>query len=184
MQSTVEVILLGDFNAPDINRSTVSASSDFSSNLCDLIFQFNCVQQLDLSTHIHGNILDLIITTSVNTVSDINLTQEFNQVIKSDHHLISFKLCITYSTPITSKDPVYIFDYHKGDYDGLNKKGQYSTTRPRQTRTDSGSHIRSPQPTWSPPLVPFHQLWIYMVGKKHSRKADQSTLAIGGSEHA
>ena len=32
-------------------------------------------------------------------------------------------------------------------------------------------------------LAPFHQLWIYMVGKKHSGKADQSTLASGGSEH-
>ena len=63
-------------------------------------------------------------------------------------------------------------------------KGQYSTTRPRQTCTDSGSHIRSPQPTWSPPLVPFHQSWIYMVGKKHAGKADQSTLASGGSAHA
>ena len=63
-------------------------------------------------------------------------------------------------------------------------KGQYSTTRPRQTCTDSGSHIRSPQPTWSPSLAPFRQSWIYMVGKKHSGKADQSTLASGGSEHA
>ena len=63
-------------------------------------------------------------------------------------------------------------------------KGLYSLTRPRQTCTDSGSHIRSPQPTWSPPLAPFHQSWIYMVGKRHSGKADQSTLASGGSEHA
>ena len=63
-------------------------------------------------------------------------------------------------------------------------KGPISTTRPRQTCTDSGSHIKSPQPTWSPPLAPFHQSWIYMVSKKHSGKADQSTLASGGSEHA
>ena len=63
-------------------------------------------------------------------------------------------------------------------------KGHYSTTRPRQMCTDSGSHIRCPQPTWSPPLVPFHQSWVYMVGKKRSGKADQSTLASGGSEHA
>ena len=34
--------------------------------------------------------------------------------------MISFKLHLTYSTPITSKDPVYIFDYHKGDYKSLN----------------------------------------------------------------
>ena len=33
-------------------------------------------------------------------------------------------------------------------------------------------------------LAPFHQSWIYMVGKKHSGKADQSTLASGGSAHA
>ena len=32
--------------------------------------------------------------------------------------------------------------------------------------------------------APFHQSWIYMVGKKHFGKADQSTLASGGSEHA
>ena len=43
MQSTEEVILLYDFNAPDINWSTLSASSDFSLNLCDLIFQYNYV---------------------------------------------------------------------------------------------------------------------------------------------
>ena len=64
-------------------------------------------------------------------------------------------------------------------------KGQYSTTRPGQTCTDSGSHITSPLPNWSPPwpLVPFHQLWIYMVRKKHSGEADQLTLPNGGSEH-
>ena len=33
-------------------------------------------------------------------------------------------------------------------------------------------------------LAPFHQSWIYTVGKKHLGKADQSTLASGGSEHA
>ena len=33
-------------------------------------------------------------------------------------------------------------------------------------------------------LAPFHQLWIYTVAKKHLGKADQSTLASGGSEHA
>ena len=74
MQSKVEVVLLGDFNAPDIHWSTLSASSDFSSNLCDLIFHFNYVQHLNHPTHIHGNILDLIITSLVDTVSDINLT--------------------------------------------------------------------------------------------------------------
>ena len=48
------------------------------------------------------------------------MTQEFNQAIKSDHYLISFKLHLNSSSPTTSKDPVYIFDYHKGDYEGFN----------------------------------------------------------------
>ena len=100
--------------------STLSASNDFSLNLCNLIFQFDYVQQVNHPTHIQGNILDLIITSSVDIVSDNNLTRQFDQAIKSDHHLISFKLHLTSSTPITSKGPVYIFDYDKGDYDGLN----------------------------------------------------------------
>ena len=33
-------------------------------------------------------------------------------------------------------------------------------------------------------MAPFHQLWIYMVGKMHSGKADQWILASGGSECA
>ena len=78
------------------------------------------MQQVDHPTHIHGSILDLIITSSENSVSDINLSLEFNQTIKSDHYLISFKLHQTSPTPSSSKDPVYVFDYHKGDYEGLN----------------------------------------------------------------
>ena len=63
-------------------------------------------------------------------------------------------------------------------------KGQYSTTRHRQTCADSGSDIRATLPNRNLPLVPFHQLWIYMVRKKHSGEAVQLTLANGGSEHA
>ena len=52
----------------------------------------------------------------------------------------------------------------------------------RQTYTNSGSHIMSAVPNWSPLLVPFYKLWIYMVGKKHSGKADQLSLASTDSE--
>ena len=45
--------------------------------------------------------------------------------------------------------------------------------------TDSGNNIRY----WSPPLVPFDQSQIYMVGKKHSGEANQMTLASEGSEY-
>ena len=54
-------------------------------------------------------------------------------------------------------------------------KDQCSTTIPRQTCTDIGGHIRSTQPNWMLPLVPFYQSWIYMVGK--------STLEKQTSQH-
>ena len=51
-------------------------------------------------------------------------------------------------------------------------------------RTLTVGHIRFVQLHWSPPLVPFHQSWIYIIGKKHFGKANQSILPSGGSEHA
>ena len=53
-------------------------------------------------------------------------------------------------------------------YNICTQKEKYSTTTPTQKYTDSGSHNRSPLLNWSTHLMPFHQLWIYMVGKKHS----------------
>ena len=41
-----------------------------------------------------------------------------------------------------------------------------------------------PLPNRSPPLVPFHQLWTYMVRKMYSGEADQLTLGSLGIEHA
>ena len=75
MQTTEEVILLAsDFNVPDINWATLSGSSNLSSKLCDLIFQHNYMQQVDHPTHIHGNILDLIITIVVQKTQFLALT--------------------------------------------------------------------------------------------------------------
>ena len=39
-----DVILLGDFNCPDINWSTMSATSPFSLALCNVMFCLNYVQ--------------------------------------------------------------------------------------------------------------------------------------------
>ena len=63
-------------------------------------------------------------------------------------------------------------------------KGLYSTTKPVQMCTESECHTRSPLPNWSFPLAPFHHLWLNKVGKRYSRRTDQSTLVNGGCEHA
>ena len=49
-------IIWGDFNFPDINWSSLVGSSLLSNLFCDFAFQFNLVQHVSQSTHIHGNI--------------------------------------------------------------------------------------------------------------------------------
>ena len=54
----------------------------------------------------------------------------------------------------------------------------------RQMCTDSGSHVRSPQPNLKPYLGTISPVMDHMVGKKNSGKADQSKLDSGGNQHA
>ena len=66
-------IILGDFNFPDINWSSLVGSSFLSNMFCDFVFQFNLVQHVSQSTHIHGNTLDLVLSESwVKTVMEVH----------------------------------------------------------------------------------------------------------------
>ena len=49
-----DVILLGDLNAPDVNWSTLSASSPFSSSLCNAFYSNNYIQMVTQPTHHKG----------------------------------------------------------------------------------------------------------------------------------
>jgi len=44
---------------------SLTASSEFSLTLCDIIFQYNFAQLIDQPTHKQGNILDLFITEEI-----------------------------------------------------------------------------------------------------------------------
>jgi len=59
MQSTDYAVILGGFNTPDINWSTMSANSLFSSELW-LNFPVQLCALIDHPTHIHGSVLDLL----------------------------------------------------------------------------------------------------------------------------
>ena len=54
--------------------------------LCDLIFQHNFTQLIMHPTHVHGNILDLIITNNEEIISNIQISNEGTFLITSDHH--------------------------------------------------------------------------------------------------
>ena len=68
-----DILILGDFNAPDINWSTVSASSAASITLCELVFQNNLLQIIPESTHLLGDVLDLILTNSPARIMNITI---------------------------------------------------------------------------------------------------------------
>ena len=121
MQSEGNVLILGDFNTPDINWSTLTAESGFSFQLCNLIFQHNFTQVITSPTHEHGNLLDLIITNNEDIISDVQIHNEGTLNIKSDHYPVSFNLKSFLLHHKPEHQPINILDYSKVDYDGLNE---------------------------------------------------------------
>ena len=116
---THDIVLVGDFNLPDINWNTLSASSSVSELFCDFVYNHNLAQLVYEPTHIRGNILDLVLTNSDDRV--INTSVIPNQhLMQSDHFNITFQ--ITRSTlpqPSPTTNQKYVFDFPKADYEGL-----------------------------------------------------------------
>ena len=80
--------LLGDFNCPDIEWSLLSASSCFSSLLCELVYDLNLSQLVAQPTHTKGNILDFILTNAEDRITDVAVLQ--STFSSSDHFPVSF----------------------------------------------------------------------------------------------
>ena len=57
-------IFVGDFNFPDINWSSLTGSSLSSNLFCEFIFDCNLTQHVTEATHVKGNLLHLVLTTS------------------------------------------------------------------------------------------------------------------------
>ena len=62
-----DLLIVGDFNSPDIHWDTLSAASSRSNMLCDFICDYNLVQSINSPTHSMGNMLDLVLTSSPDT---------------------------------------------------------------------------------------------------------------------
>ena len=70
-------------------------------------------------THNHGNILDLVIVSNDEIMSDILIRSESTIPIKSDHYPVTFKLTQLSTNHNVGHKPIHILDYSKGDYDGM-----------------------------------------------------------------
>ena len=119
LHGTNDIILVGDFNMPDIDWGSLSATSQSSALFCDFVFNNNLSQLIDKPTHNKGNILDLLLTYACHRIQDINITSPHNSnVFNTDHSTVTFTL--THSvTPHPKVTPSYVFDFSKADYTGL-----------------------------------------------------------------
>ena len=114
-----ELIILGDFNLPDINWSNLSCNKSTSSLFCDFVFDHELFQFVESATHSKGNILDLVLAKSDDLVQEtlIHTNEPLPNMI-SDHHLISFIIPCT--VPLFSRNKPVAFNFRKGDYVSMN----------------------------------------------------------------
>ena len=90
-----DLLILGDFNFPDIDWELLSGRSRQSSSFCDLIVDFNLSQLVPSPTHNAGNILDLILTNSENLIDDVVVHDRLPYGLSSDHFFVTFKILVS-----------------------------------------------------------------------------------------
>jgi len=113
------VLILGDFNLPEINWSTLSGYSAALDNVGEFIFNSNLTQLVDTPTHTCGNILDLVLTNCPEQIFNLLVYPLQYQCVSSDHYLITFSVAFRYHTPSPSIREV--INFKRGDYAGLSE---------------------------------------------------------------
>ena len=116
-----DVILLGDFNASDIDWQTFASTADSSDRLCDLIIDHNLFQHVTVPTHIHGNILDLVITSDTDLINDLVVHPLTDFPLQSDHFIITFSICASVHHHNSRNGKQLTYNLNKTDWLGLNQ---------------------------------------------------------------
>ncbi|XP_011408163.1 PREDICTED: uncharacterized protein LOC105315277 [Amphimedon queenslandica] len=111
------IVILGDFNVPDIDWDTLSGDSPFSLYLCDFVFNNNFTQLVHSLTHIKGDILDLVLSSDCFLINCISISK--SMPLSSDHYAVFFRLCC--SSPRYSRTSLNrpVYNYAKADWEGL-----------------------------------------------------------------
>ena len=94
-------IFVDDFNFPDIDWSYLS------NYFCEYIFDCNLSQHLMESTHIKGNILDLVLTSPSVSIRELTIHSSF-----SDHFVVSF-VPYCYIPFVVESKPCYVLIIQK-----------------------------------------------------------------------
>jgi len=87
------ILILGDFNLPDINWDYLVGSCPTSNDFCDFIFDHNLVQLVCAPTHIQGKTLDLVLTNIPHLIQCVTV-QSCSLTDMCDHFIVTFGLSI------------------------------------------------------------------------------------------
>ena len=115
-----KLIVLGDLNLPELTANEWRngyCSNAISQAFLEMFSDLGLVQTIEEPTHQHGNILDVLLTNSPQTLSNISVGDE-NSVCKSDHFPINFNI----SANVRRTRPVKreIYNFQKADWAKLN----------------------------------------------------------------
>jgi endonuclease/exonuclease/phosphatase family metal-dependent hydrolase len=111
--SQANVLMMGDFNYPKINWDTLDCDSS-SMTYRDLILDNYLYQHVRQPTR-ENNILDLVISSNVNMVNDVQVLEHLGN---SDHNILVWNLICDVGM-IKNKKPIR--KYHKADYESMRK---------------------------------------------------------------
>ncbi|XP_065893973.1 uncharacterized protein [Dysidea avara] len=84
-----------------------------------MTFELNLVQLITYPTHIHDNILDLILTNDEDLITNVSVNSPECSQISSDHFPISFSInqnCL----PLHNTTTLQAYDYSKADFTSMN----------------------------------------------------------------
>lgn len=76
MVASGSVLIMGDFNRPDINWLSLTSSSLLSDIFCDFVFDNSLTQLVQEPTHSKNNCLDLVLSNFPENVGPIDISQD------------------------------------------------------------------------------------------------------------
>jgi hypothetical protein len=110
-----QMLIMGDFNLPDINWNLYSSTVSYDVNdvFLDTLFDLNLYQFVHVPTR-GENTLDLILSNCNDNIDNVTACEPI-----SDHYIVSadIDLNVAMSTKVTTKT---VRDFSKGDYDAFN----------------------------------------------------------------
>jgi hypothetical protein len=113
LEESCQLVLVGDFNLPDIDWSmdfpSPTSQAGFKEELfCDIIADQFLYENIDGPTHLRGNKLDCVLCNVPELITDVNCVNP-TDLFPSDHYLIEFDIKLCFQKAKAVRQTVYDF---------------------------------------------------------------------------